>query len=79
MKPAELSLGNATVGPIMIDDPSIPYDIKQYSFARALKQEVTKLALGSGGMVNLFSDGLRIEGAALRIRMATPLCPASNG
>ena len=49
--------------PIMIDDPSITYDIKQYSFARALKQEVTKLALGSGGMVNLFSDGLRIEGA----------------
>ncbi len=49
--------------PIMVDDPSIVYDIKQFSFARALKQEVTKLAQGSGGMHNLFSDGLRIEGA----------------
>ena len=47
----------------MIDDPSIVYNIKHYSFARALKQEVTKLALGSGGMAHLFSDGLRIEGA----------------
>jgi hypothetical protein len=39
------------------------YRIKQYSFARALKQEVTKMALGSGGMQNLFSDGLRYPDA----------------
>ena len=39
------------------------YSIKQYSFAKALKQEVTKMALGSGGMQNLFSDGLRYPDA----------------
>ena len=49
--------------PVMVEDPSVVYNIKHYSFARALKQEVTKMALGSGGMRNLFSDGLRIEGA----------------
>lgn len=49
--------------PIMADDPSVTYDIKHYSFAKTLKQEATKLALNSGGMTNLFSDGLRIEGA----------------
>jgi hypothetical protein len=49
--------------PIMIDDPSITWNIKHYSFARALKQEVTEMALKSGGMANLFSDGLRYEGA----------------
>jgi hypothetical protein len=49
--------------PIIVDDPSVTYDIKHYSLAKALKTEVTKLALGSGGMANLFSDDLRIEGA----------------
>ena len=39
------------------------YSLKQYSFAKALKAEVTELALKSGGMPNLFSDGLRYEGA----------------
>jgi hypothetical protein len=49
--------------PIMTDDPSIVYDIKHYSFAKALKQEVTAMALKSGGMQNLFSEGLRYPGA----------------
>jgi hypothetical protein len=49
--------------PIMEDDPLIVWDIKHYSFARALKAEVTKLALNSGGMKALFSDGYRYEGA----------------
>lgn len=35
------------------------YSIKLYSFAKALKTEVTNLAIKSGGMPNLFSDGLR--------------------
>src|ERR1019366_1326375 len=39
------------------------WNIKHYSFARALKQEVTENALRSGGMRNLFSDGIRIDGA----------------
>lgn len=46
--------------PIMSDDPSVVYNIKHYSFAKALKQEVTELALKSGGIHNLFSDGLRL-------------------
>ena len=41
--------------PIMSDDPSVIYNIKHYSFAKALKQEVTELALKSGGIHNLFS------------------------
>ena len=49
--------------PIMEEDPSILWDIKHYSFARALKAEVTNLALRSGGMKALFSDGYRYEGA----------------
>lgn len=49
--------------PIMIDDPLITYNIKQYSFAKALKQEVTEMALKSGGMAALFSEGLRHPGA----------------
>jgi hypothetical protein len=49
--------------PIMVDDPSVLYDIKHYSFAKALKAEVTELALKSGGMRNLFSDGLRYPDA----------------
>jgi hypothetical protein len=49
--------------PIMADDPSIVYDIKHYSFAKALKAEVTDMAMKSGGMQALFSDGLRYEGA----------------
>lgn len=49
--------------PIMEEDPSILWNIKHYSFARALKAEVTKLALNSGGMKALFSDGYRYEGA----------------
>ncbi len=47
----------------IIQGRSEHYIIKQYSFARALKQEVTKMALGSGGMPNLFSDGLRYPDA----------------
>ena len=39
------------------------YSIKQFSFAKALKQEVTRMAEGSGGMQNLFSDGLRYPDA----------------
>lgn len=39
------------------------YDIRKYSFAKELKQEVNKNALQSGGMHRLFDDGLRIEGA----------------
>jgi hypothetical protein len=39
------------------------YNIKKYGFADELKQEVTVAALKSGGMMNLFSDGLRMEGA----------------
>jgi hypothetical protein len=39
------------------------YDIRRYAFAKELKQEVVKNALGSGGMHRLFDDGLRIDGA----------------
>jgi hypothetical protein len=39
------------------------YDIRKYSFAKELKAEVNKNALGSGGMKRLFDDGLRVEGA----------------
>ena len=35
------------------------YDIKRYSFAQELKQEVNKNAMGSGGMIKLFDNGLR--------------------
>jgi hypothetical protein len=49
--------------PIMEEDSSIVWNIKHYSFAKALKAEVTKLALNSGGMRALFSDGYRYEGA----------------
>jgi hypothetical protein len=49
--------------PVMEDDPSITWNIKHYSFAKALKAEVTKLALNSGGMRALFSDGYRYDGA----------------
>jgi len=49
--------------PIMQDDPAIVYDIKHHSFAKALKAEVTDMALKSGGMAALFSEGLRIPGA----------------
>lgn len=38
------------------------YDIRIYGFAHELKREVTENALKSGGMRNLFSDGLRLEG-----------------
>jgi len=38
------------------------YDIRRYSFASELKKEVNECALKSGGMKNLFSDGLREEG-----------------
>jgi hypothetical protein len=47
----------------IIRERSGEYNIKQFSFAKALKQEVTKMALGSGGMPNLFSDGLRYPDA----------------
>ena len=38
------------------------YDIKRFGFADELKREVTENALKSGGIMNLFSDGLREEG-----------------
>lgn len=40
--------------PIMEDDPLILWNIKHYSFARALKQEVTAAAYACGGMERLF-------------------------
>jgi hypothetical protein len=41
----------------------VGYDIRIYSFAGELKREVNENAVLSGGMRNLFDDGLRIEGA----------------
>jgi hypothetical protein len=38
------------------------YDIRRFGFADELKKEVNEAALKSGGMRNLFSDGLRYEG-----------------
>ena len=35
------------------------YDIRLYSFARELKEEVNKNAIAAGGMQNLFVEGLR--------------------
>jgi hypothetical protein len=37
------------------------YDIRRYAFATELKREVNKNAMGSGGMIKLFGDGLREE------------------
>jgi hypothetical protein len=39
------------------------YDVRVYSFAKELKDEVNVAALRSGGMQNLFADGLREPGA----------------
>lgn len=38
------------------------YNIKRFGFADELKKEVMEAALKSGGIMNLFSDGLRGEG-----------------
>jgi hypothetical protein len=40
--------------PIMAEDPTIVWNIKHYSFARALKAEVTAAAFACGGMDRLF-------------------------
>lgn len=37
------------------------YDIRIYSFAAELKQEVNENAMRSGGMIKLFDDGLRAQ------------------
>ena len=47
----------------ILRERSDQYSIGQFSFAKALKQEVTAMALGSGGMEALFSDGLRYPDA----------------
>ena len=39
------------------------YDIRIYSFAGELKREVNENAEKSGGMIRLFDNGLRMEGA----------------
>jgi hypothetical protein len=46
----------------IIEERGKLYDIKHYSFGQELKREVVANALASGGMLNLFSDGLRGEG-----------------
>jgi hypothetical protein len=46
----------------ILEARSNQYDIKRYGFADELKKEVTEAALKSGGIMNLFSDGLRYEG-----------------
>ena len=43
--------------------PGEGYSIRIYSFAQELKREINKCAEGSGGMLHLFDDGLRYEGA----------------
>lgn len=55
--------GKDTACATVIKERGKQYDIKHYSFAKTLKQEVTENAIKSGGMRNLFSDGLRLEGA----------------
>ena len=47
---------------IILAERGYMYDIKRYAFAQELKREVVECALKSGGMLNLFSDGLRDEG-----------------
>lgn len=64
------------------------YDVRAYSFARALKEEVTASALGAGGMKNLFNPEMeyyREDGAFVKLPewvqyeedapMDDPLCP----
>jgi hypothetical protein len=46
----------------IIEERGDRYSIKRYGFADELKREVTVNALKSGGIMNLFSDGLREEG-----------------
>lgn len=55
--------GKDAVANEIIKQRSGLYDIRKYSFAQELKREVVKAALGSGGMKNLFDDGLRVPGA----------------
>jgi hypothetical protein len=55
--------GKDAAAAAIIQHRSGQYDIRKYSFAQELKQEVNKNALASGGMHRLFDDGLRIPGA----------------
>jgi hypothetical protein len=54
--------GKDTAAAIILEERSCLYSIKIYSFAGELKREVTEVALKSGGIMNLFSEGLRMEG-----------------
>jgi hypothetical protein len=54
--------GKDTVVAAILEGRSNLYKIKRYGFADELKREVNEAALKSGGMRNLFSDGLRGEG-----------------
>lgn len=54
--------GKDTVAAIIKQHRGNQYNIIVSPFAAALKREVNKCAENSGGMINLFSEGLRIGG-----------------
>jgi hypothetical protein len=51
--------GKDTAAKFIQEECGKQYDIRLYSFARELKEEVNKNAIASGGMRNLFVEGLR--------------------
>jgi len=55
--------GKDTVAAMIKEARGNEYDIRIFSFGAELKQEVNEAAENSGGMLNLFSEGLRMEGA----------------
>jgi hypothetical protein len=54
--------GKDTACSFILKERGKQYSIKKYGFADELKREITENALKSGGIMNLFSDGLRGEG-----------------
>ena len=52
--------GKDEVASAIIEARKDQYDVRRYSFAKELKQEVNENAMRSGGMLKLFDDGLRI-------------------
>lgn len=50
--------GKDTVAAEIIKQRGADYDVRSYSFAKELKDEVNQCAMKSGGMINLFAPGL---------------------